>query len=282
MSPRKPRKGGARRRNLRKGIYIIPSLFTVGNVFCGFFSLVETMRGHMERAAVLVLVAIVADVLDGRIARLTRTTTEFGKAYDSLADVISFGTAPAVLAMQWGLWQRPKLGLSVAFLFLVAGSIRLARFNTRAASPDHFDGLPIPAGAGAVALLVLISPEPVQNPYFLWVVAGFVLCLSLLMVSNLPYRSFKDIDVRKRWPATTLFLIAFVFSMIVFARSKVLAILLAAYILSAPLAVVSAWFGNKKRPVESAGGEDSAGNAAVGETPGGGSDGNDAAADHTA
>ncbi len=239
MTARRRKEPGVRRRNLRKGIYIIPSLFTVGNIFCGFFSLIETMRGRLETAAVLILVAVVADVLDGRIARLTKTASDFGEAYDSLADVVSFGTAPAVLAVQWGLWQRPKLGLAVAFLFLVAGSIRLARFNAQPHSTHHFTGLPIPAGASAIALLVLVSPEPVQNPYFLWIVAGFVLCLSLLMVSNLPYRAFKDIDMRKRWPATTVFIIAFVFSMIVFARAKVLSLLLATYILSAPTLVLT-------------------------------------------
>ncbi len=248
MSARRRRTSSERRRNLRKGIYIIPSLFTVGNIFCGFFSLVETMRGRLDNAAVLVLVAVVADMLDGRIARLTKTTSAFGEAYDSLADVVSFGTAPAVLAVQWGLWQRPKLGVAVAFLFLVAGSIRLARFNSRPHSAHHFEGLPIPAGAAAIALLVLVSPEPVQNPYFLWVVAGFVLCLSLLMVSNLPYRAFKDVDLRKRWPATTVFLIAFVFSMIVFARAKVLSLLLAAYILSAPVSVLAGLL--RRRPHE--------------------------------
>ncbi len=239
MSARRRRTPSERRRGLRKGIYIIPTLFTVGNIFCGFFSLVETMRGRLDHAAVLILVAVVADMLDGRIARLTRTTSAFGEAYDSLADVVSFGAAPALLAVQWGLWQRPKLGLAVAFLFLVAGSMRLARFNSRPHSTHHFEGLPIPAGAAAIALLVLVSPDPVQDPYFLWVVAAFVLCLSLLMVSNLPYRAFKDVDLRKRWPATTVFVIAFVFSMIVFARARVLSLLLAAYILSAPVAVLA-------------------------------------------
>ena len=277
MSPRRGRRPGSRRRNLRKGIYLIPSLFTVGNVFCGFFSLAETMRGNLDRAAVAILVAVVADILDGRIARLTKTTSEFGKAYDSLADVVSFGTAPALLAVQWGLWQKPKLGLAVAFLFLVAGSIRLARFNVHASDSHDFTGLPIPAGASAIALLVLVSPGPVRDPYLLWIVAGFVLGLSILMVSNLRYRAFKDVDLRKRWPVTSLFLIAFVFSMIVFARSKVLAILLAAYILSAPVRVLASWFRRGSEAPEDGG--EATGAARPSE---GGSDVQDSTADHTA
>ncbi len=276
MSRRRARRPGSGRQRLRKGIYIIPSLFTVGNIFCGFFSLVETMRGNLDRAAVAILVAVVADVLDGRIARLTGTTSEFGKAYDSLADVVSFGTAPALLAVQWGLWQKPMLGLAVAFLFLVAGSIRLARFNIQVSDSHDFTGLPIPAGASAIALLVLVSPGPVRDPYFLWIFAGFVLCLSLLMVSNLQYRAFKDIDLRKRWPVTSLFLIAFVFSMVVFARSKVLAILLAIYILSAPTRVVASWIRPSREIREET---DESVKTPV---PEGGPDDQDTAADHPA
>jgi CDP-diacylglycerol--serine O-phosphatidyltransferase len=219
-------------------VFIIPSLFTIGNIFCGFLSVVASSRGQMERAAVLITIAIVADILDGRIARLTGTSSAFGEVYDSLADVISFGIAPAMLAFQWGLWQVPRIGISVAFLFLVAGSIRLARFSSRAHDDRTFQGLPIPAGAGALAMLVLVSPDPVQHPAFIPVVVGFVLCLSLLMVSSLPYRSFKDVNLRKRWPVTTLFIIAFAFSLITL-TPHVLSVLAAVYILSAPVAVLT-------------------------------------------
>jgi CDP-diacylglycerol--serine O-phosphatidyltransferase len=226
---------------LRRGIYLIPSLFTVGNIFCGFLSIVSTIREKYEFAALLILIAIIADILDGRIARLTGATSSFGEAYDSLADVISFGVAPAMLAFQWGLWQVPRIGISVAFLFLVAGSIRLARFSSRAHDAKNFEGLPIPAGAGAIAMLVLVSPTPVEDPWFIPVVVGFVLCLSLLMVSTLPYRSFKDINLRKRWPATSVFIIAMVFSLVVITPlvPYFLSVLAAIYILSAPVAVLT-------------------------------------------
>jgi len=227
--------------NLRRGIYIIPSLFTVANIFCGFYAVVESSRGHMERSALLILVAIVADVLDGRIARLTGATTPFGEVFDSLADVISFGVAPSLLVFHWGLWQVPRPGTAVAFLFLVAGAIRLARFSTISHDLHDFVGLPSPAGAGAIALFVLISPTPVQHPAFIPVVACFVLGLALLMVSNLPYRSFKDLDVRRRWPVTTIFIIAVMVSLVTL-TPHVLSVMAALYILSAPFGVLTGKF----------------------------------------
>jgi len=228
------RKAGPR---LRRGIYIIPSLFTVANIFCGFLSIIESSRGHMERSAALILVAIIADILDGRIARLTGAETPFGEAYDSLADVVSFGAAPALLSFQWGLWEVPRVGMAVAFLFLVAGSIRLARFSSRAHDHGFFMGLPIPAGAGAVALLVLISPSPVSHPAFIPVVVAFVLGLSLLMVSNLQYRSFKDLNLRKKWPAPTVFVIALLFSLVTL-TPHVLSLMLAVYIIYDPIRIL--------------------------------------------
>ncbi len=221
----------------RRGFYVIPSLFTVANIFCGFLSIVASSRGQFERAAILILIAIFADVLDGRIARLTGTVTEFGEEFDSLADVTSFGVAPALLAFQWGLWEVPRVGMAVAFLFLVAGSIRLARFSSTHSDSLDFVGLPIPAGAGSISMLVLTSPSPVTHPAFIPVVVAFVLGLSLLMVSNLPYPSFKGVNLRKKWPAPTLFLIALAFSLITL-TPHFLSVLAAIYILSAPIAVV--------------------------------------------
>ncbi len=223
---------------IRRGIYIIPSLFTVGNIFCGFYSIVESSRGHMERSALLLLVAIVLDILDGRIARMTGATTAFGQTFDSLADVISFGAAPSLLVFNWGLWQVPRPGTAVAFLFLVAGAIRLARFSSSTHASLDFIGLPSPAGAGAIAMFVLVSPKPVQHPAFIPVVACFVLALALLMVSNLPYRSFKDVDMRRRWPVTTIFVLAIIVSLATL-TPHVMSVLAAIYILSAPFAVLT-------------------------------------------
>ncbi len=245
MTARRGRRRNPRSERLRRGVYLLPSLFTVGNLFCGFFSLVQSVRGELGSAAVFILVAIVADILDGRIARLTHTTSPFGEALDSLADVISFGASPALLAFTWGLWQKPRLGFAVAFLFLAAGAIRLARFNAGDHDTPTFRGLPIPAAAAAVALLVLVSPEPVTHAAFLPVVVAFVLATALLMVSNLPYPSFKDVDLRKRWPSTTFFLIAVVFSLLAFVPTHVLSILLAVYVLSAPVTVLGGKIGGR-------------------------------------
>jgi CDP-diacylglycerol--serine O-phosphatidyltransferase len=222
----------------RRGFYVIPSLFTVANIFCGFLSIVASSRGQFERAAILILIAIFADILDGRIARLTGTVTEFGEEFDSLADVTSFGVAPALLAFQWGLWDVPRVGMAVAFLFLVAGSIRLARFSSTHSDSLDFVGLPIPAGAGSISMLVLTSPTPVTHPAFVPVVVAFVFGLSLLMVSNLPYPSFKGVNLRKKWPAPTLFLIALAFSLITL-TPHFLSVLAAIYILSAPVTILT-------------------------------------------
>jgi len=231
---------------LRRGIFLIPSLFTVANIFCGFFSAVESSRGRMELAAVFILVATVADILDGRIARMTGSTSSFGEIFDSLADVISFGMAPALLVFHWGLWQLPRPGIAVSFLVLVAVAIRLARFTSSPHDLHDFAGLPSPAGAGAIALFVLVSPSPVKHPAFVPVVGAFTICLALLMVSNLPYRSFKDVDLRRRWPVTSIFIIALAFSLITL-TPHVLSVMAAAYILSAPITVLTRRL--RRRPV---------------------------------
>jgi CDP-diacylglycerol--serine O-phosphatidyltransferase len=234
----------------RRGFYLLPSLFTVANMFCGFLSIVESSRGHFERASILILIAIFADILDGRIARLTGTVSQFGEEFDSLADVTSFGVAPALLAYQWGLWEVPRVGMAVAFLFLVAGSIRLARFSSQHPESLDFIGLPIPAGAGSISMLVLTSPTPVTQPWFIPVVVAFVLSLSLLMVSNLPYTSGKQLDLRRKWPAPALFLIALVFSLITL-TPHFLSVFAAFYVLSAPVKVLTGKIRRRPSTVES-------------------------------
>jgi CDP-diacylglycerol--serine O-phosphatidyltransferase len=146
--------------------------------------------------------------------------------------------APALLVFHWGLHDVPRAGMGVAFLFLVAGSVRLARFSAGVHESSDFKGLPIPAGAGAIAFLVLLSPEPVERDYFIPIVALFVLALAVLMVSNLPYKSFKDLNLRKQWPAPVVFLIALIYSTVMLSP-HVLAVLLGIYILSAPLTVIT-------------------------------------------
>src|SRR5205823_12686771 len=156
-----PEMAGLSRERLSRGLFILPTLFTVGNLFCGYLSIWCSIRGTFEIAAVLVVVAAVLDGLDGRIARLTHSASKFGEEYDSLADLVSFGVAPAVLAYSWGLVDFHRLGWMASFLFVVCGSMRLARFNiqTRVVDKKYFIGLPIPAAAATISALVLATPE---------------------------------------------------------------------------------------------------------------------------
>ncbi len=226
-----------RAESLRRGIYIIPTLFTVGNMLAGFTSILFSLNGRIETAAWLILLAGVLDGLDGRVARLAKVTSEFGKEYDSLADVVSFGVAPAVLVYQWGLWGMGRWGWMAGFLFLVAGSVRLARFNVKSALEDssRFTGLPIPGGAGALTMMVLVAPEPVVNRPMTIAVWAFVLTVSFLMVSTIPYRSYKDLNLRRRFPATAFFLMALVLAVIAVWPVPTLAVLAVVYLLSGPI-----------------------------------------------
>jgi CDP-diacylglycerol---serine O-phosphatidyltransferase len=234
---------------LRRGIFLLPSLFTVGNMLAGFASLLHAINGHLQTAAWLVLLAALLDSLDGRIARLTRATSDFGKEYDSLADVVSFGVAPAVLIYEWALFGLGRWGWAMAFLYLVAGSVRLARFNVRAPHEDghYFTGLPIPGGAGAMALLVLLRPEPVPPSALAVVVWAVVLAVSLLMVSTVPYRSYKDFKLRERWPATAFFLFALIIAVIVVSPRPAMAAVLGGYILLGPIDLVLRWLRERAR-----------------------------------
>jgi CDP-diacylglycerol--serine O-phosphatidyltransferase len=228
------------RYSLRRGIYLLPSLFTVGNMLCGFAAVLYAIHNRLELACWLILLAALLDGLDGRIARLMRSTSEFGKEYDSLADVVSFGIAPAILAYQWGLHEAGRLGWAATFLFLVAGSVRLARFNVKAGLSDRrfFVGLPIPAGAGAVTLMVLVDPEPLADKPLAIAASFFVFLVSVLMVSTIHYRSFKELNLRQRWPATAFFLFAVIVAVFVFTPLPAMAFLCGAYLIGGPAEMV--------------------------------------------
>lgn len=232
--PRAPRR--PRRYSLRRGIYLLPSLFTVGNMLCGFAAVLYAIHDRLELAGWLILLAGVLDGLDGRIARLTSSTSEFGREYDSLADVVSFGIAPAILAYQWGLRGAGRWGWAAAFLFLVAGSVRLARFNVKVGLTDRrfFVGLPIPAGAGALTMMVLVAPEPLVDKPLAIAAALFVFLVSVLMVSTIQYRSFKEFNLRQRWPATAFFLFAVIVAVLAFTPLPAMAFLCGAYLVGGP------------------------------------------------
>ncbi len=186
--------------NLKKGIHILPSLFTTGNVFCGFYAFIAVFNDQQYVAAWAIVVALIFDVLDGRIARLTKTTSAFGAQYDSLADVISFGMAPAFLAYSWVMKPFNRVGWMAAFLFLLCAALRLARFNIT--KPDvkgnHFIGLPTPAAAAVLASLVIGFEDLFStriNPIVMVVV---VYSLAFLMVSNIKYPAMKKLNFKKR------------------------------------------------------------------------------------
>ena len=199
------------RHRLRRGVYLLPSLLTMGNMFCGYACVIFSMRGEYETAAPFIGFAVVLDMLDGRIARLTGTASEFGVEFDSMADIISFGIAPAVLSFAWGLSALGRLGWAAAFMFLAAAAMRLARFNIQANSGGdkrYFVGMPSPAAAAIPAATVFALPHGLYDYRFAEPALAMVLVPAALMISTIRFRSFKTIDSQKRRPYRILFLIA--------------------------------------------------------------------------
>jgi CDP-diacylglycerol--serine O-phosphatidyltransferase len=187
-------------RKLRRGVYLLPSLFTMANMFCGYACIVFAMRGEFATAAPFIGFAIVLDMLDGRIARLTGATSDFGIEFDSLADVISFGVAPSILAFAWGLHPLGRLGWAAAFIFAAAAAVRLARFNIQTGSVDkrYFVGMPSPAAAAIPASTVFAYPIGFHTSTESLPVLAMVVVPALLMVSTIRFRSFKTIDLQSR------------------------------------------------------------------------------------
>ncbi len=260
---------GERRRRLRKGMYLLPSMFTGGNIFLGFYAVSQAIQGtlsdyhHFDVAAKLIGVAVLLDGLDGRIARMTNTTSDFGRELDSLADAITFGVAPAVLAWMWGFYLLPamsdpemrmnlvRFGWLACFVLLTAGVARLARFNIQVnpqpSNPGrpgrkYFVGMPIPAGAGIVAAVVhLARGAPIgASPWGPWWLAALWLLLlfaiSFLMVSTWRFYSFKDIDFRSRRPFRVVIFMAVLIASIYFYSNYSLFFIAMAYMLSGVLA----------------------------------------------
>jgi CDP-diacylglycerol--serine O-phosphatidyltransferase len=204
------RKSDVDPRRLRRGVYLLPSLFTLANMFCGYACIVFAMRGEFATAAPFIGIAIVLDMLDGRIARLTGATSEFGVEFDSLADVISFGVAPSILAFAWGLYPLGRLGWAAAFIFAAAAAVRLARFNIQtgvAHDKRYFVGMPSPAAAAVPAATVFAYPAGFNTYTEALPVLAMVIVPALLMVSTIRFRSFKtfDLQARRSYPVLVLF-----------------------------------------------------------------------------
>lgn len=232
MNDQAPRQPGKLR---RRGIYLLPNLFTTAALFAGFYAIVQAMNAKFEYSAVAIFVAMVMDGLDGRVARLTHTQSEFGAEYDSLSDMVSFGVAPALVIYEWALIGLGKWGWFAAFIYCAGTALRLARFNTNIEVVDkrYFQGLPSPAAAALVAGFVWVM---LDNHYagseVRWQAAVLTVFAGLTMVSNLRYFSFKSFNMRKSVPFIVIFLLALFFILISSDPSSVLFLLFFGYSLS--------------------------------------------------
>ncbi len=187
----------------RRGIYILPNLFTTAALFAGFYAIVQAMNARFEYSAIAIFVAMIFDGLDGRVARLTHTQSEFGAEYDSLSDMVSFGVAPALVVYEWALKGMDKLGWIAAFIYCAGAALRLARFNTNIDVVDKrfFQGLPSPAAAALVAGLVWVMIDNhIAGPDIRWIVFAITVFAGITMVSNVPFWSGKDINLRRSVP----------------------------------------------------------------------------------
>jgi CDP-diacylglycerol---serine O-phosphatidyltransferase len=192
----------------RRGVYLLPSMLTVSNLLCGYASVVYSTRGDFDTAAVLLGVAMIVDTLDGMIARLTKSQSAFGAELDSLADVVSFGVAPAILAFTWGLWPLGRLGWAAGFVYVTAAAVRLARFNIQGMSVSdrrYFAGLPSPAAASVTAATVFLYPWGIQDVRIAALALPMLLVPGFLMVTTIRFRSVKSLDLGwRRTPAWLL------------------------------------------------------------------------------
>ena len=247
LRPLRPRID-VRTRRLRRGVYLLPSMFTMANMFCGYACIVHSIRGELATAALFIGFAFVLDMLDGRIARLTGTTSAFGLEFDSLADVVSFGVAPAILSFQWGLHPLGRIGWAAGFLFVAAAAVRLARFNIQSGSQDkrYFAGMPSPAAACVPAATVFAYPDGFQSATHAVLVLAMVIVPALLMVSTVRFRSFKTFDLQARRSSTVLVLVAL--GLVLLAAEPQIVLPVMAYTYLASGLVGLAWTRVRRRP----------------------------------
>ncbi len=219
---------------IRKGIYLLPNLFTTAALFSGFYAIMSAMHGNFEFAALAIFAAMIFDGLDGRVARMTNTTSEFGVQYDSLSDMVSFGVAPALVMYSWALVDLGKFGAGAAFVYLAGAALRLARFNTQVGEVDsrYFIGLASPAAAAVIAGIVWagFDVEMSGRPS---VIAGVITALmGLLMVSNVKYSSFKQLDFKGRVPFVMMLAVVLVFGVVSIDPPRILLVIFGLYALS--------------------------------------------------
>jgi len=241
-----------RPQRFRRGVFLLPSLLTVGNLFCGYACVVYSTRGDFDTAALFIGVAMVLDHLDGFIARLTKTSTAFGVQLDSLADVVSFGLAPAVLAFKWGLEPLERLGWAAGFIYVAAAAMRLARFNIQTAvitDKRYFVGIPSPSAAAIIASTVYLYPYGLQDREVAFPALAMVLVPAFLMVSTYRFRSIKAIDVGWRRSPFVLILFATALALIATHPRIALVVLAYTYLLSAFIGLAYTRLRARSKPV---------------------------------
>jgi len=225
--------------NKRRGIYLLPNLFTTGALFAGFYSIITSMNQQFELAAIAIFVAMVLDGMDGRIARMTNTASDFGMQYDSLSDMVSFGLAPALIMYQWALSDIGKLGWLAAFVYTASAALRLARFNTQAASIDKrfFQGLPSPAAAAVLAGMIWFGTDLgfTDGKTMLVFCLPVTILVGILMVSNIRYHSFKQIDLKGKVPFMAVLVIVAAFVLVAVEPPLVLCTVTLLYAISGPI-----------------------------------------------
>ncbi len=233
---------------MRKGIYILPNLLTTGNLLCGFWAVISVFQDQYHDAAVAILLAAVFDAFDGKVAKFSGATSKFGMQYDSLADLVSFGIAPALLAFSWALRPYGKFGWLAAFTFVACGAIRLARYNVLAAAGEtkYFKGVPIPVAAGMIALTILLYLRLIETGWIKdIVILVMIYVLAFLMVSNIRYYSFKEFGLAKRKPLSSFVFVVLSLIVIVMEPVVVLSAFILFYVCSGPVSMAWAW--HKKR-----------------------------------
>lgn len=230
LEQERPRRG--------RGIYLLPNLFTTAALFGGFYAVLASMNGDYEKAAIAIFVAMVLDGLDGRVARMTNTQTAFGAEYDSLSDMVAFGLAPALVMYQWALSDLGKIGWLAAFIYTAGAALRLARFNSQLDTADkrYFTGLPSPSAAAILAGSVWAAVDNgLLGDSLAWPAAVITAGAGLLMVSNIRFNSFKEIDFRGKVPFFSIVLVMLVFAVVLTEPPLVLFAVFAAYTLSGPV-----------------------------------------------
>ena len=224
--------------NKRKGIYLLPNLLTTAGLFSGFYAVVMSMNNHFEAASIAIFVAMIFDGLDGRVARITNTQSDFGAEYDSMADMVSFGMAPALVAYNFGLSELGKIGWLAAFIYVAGAALRLARFNTQVGIADarFFQGLASPAAAALVAGMVWVGIDYEVDGNEFGIIVAIVTGLSgLLMVSNFKYNSFKEVNWHGKVPFFVILVVMLAFIVVATAPSLVLFIVFFLYTIAGPV-----------------------------------------------